>query len=45
VKNAVVSYKRLQKRVKFEGETKWLFNALEIAKKKLDKYKINLNKI
>jgi hypothetical protein len=45
VKNAVLSYKKLQERVKFEGETKWLSNALEVVKKKLDKYKINLNKI
>jgi hypothetical protein len=41
----VTSYKKLQERVKFEGETKWLFNAFEIVKKKLGKYKINLNKI
>jgi hypothetical protein len=41
----VDSYKKLQKRVAFEWETKWLSNALKIAKAKLDKYQINLNKI
>ncbi|MDR0772507.1 MAG: hypothetical protein LBF15_05900 [Candidatus Peribacteria bacterium] len=45
IKNAIASYKRLQKRLAFEGETKWLSNALKIAKAKLDKYQINLNKI
>ena len=45
MKSAVDSYKALQKRLEFEGETKWLLNALAINKKKLDKYRINLNKI
>ncbi|MDR1988345.1 MAG: hypothetical protein LBQ24_06570 [Candidatus Peribacteria bacterium] len=45
VKNAVASYKKLQKRLEFEGETKWISNALKVVKTKLDKYQINLNKI
>lgn len=45
VKSAVASYKTLQKRIEFEGETKWLLNAVKLVEKKLNKYKINLNKI
>ena len=45
VSNAIASYKKLQKRIEFEGETKWLINALKMNKAKLDKYQINLNKI
>jgi hypothetical protein len=45
VKNAVASYKKLQKRLEFEGETKWISNAINVVKARLDKYQINLNKI
>ena len=45
VNGAVASYKKLQQRIKFEGETKWLLNAMDVVKVKLNKYKINLNKI
>lgn len=45
VRNAVASYKKLQQRIEFEGETKWLLNALMLNKAKLEKYQINLNKI
>jgi len=42
---AISHYKKLQGRVSFEGETKWLKNAIEIVSIKLKKYQINLNKI
>ncbi len=42
---AVVHYKKLQERIKFEGETKWLVNATQIVLKKLKKYQINPKKI
>lgn len=45
VSNSIKGYKKLQDRVKFEWETKWLKNALEIAWKKLKKYWINKEKI
>nr|MDD3720218.1 hypothetical protein [Candidatus Gracilibacteria bacterium] len=45
VSNCVLSYKKLLTRVEFEGETKWLSNALDFAKTKLKKYGINPNKI
>ena len=45
IAKAVDHYKKLQKRLKLEGETKWLKNAIEIVLKKLKKYSINLNKI
>lgn len=45
VQKAVASYKKLQKRIEFEGETKWLLNAMKINEAKLNKYQINLNKI
>jgi len=45
VAKAVDHYKKLQKRINFEGETKWLKNAMQIVLKKLKKYSINLNKI
>lgn len=45
VAKAVSHYKKLQKRIEFEGETKWLANAMKIVKAKLAKYQINLNKI
>lgn len=45
VGNAVTHYQKLQKRIAFEGETKWLLNAVKIVSVKLKKYQINLNKI
>jgi hypothetical protein len=45
VGKAVCHYKKLQERIKFEGETKWLVNAVNIVTVKLKKYQINLNKI
>ncbi len=45
VANAINHYKKLQKRIDFEGETKWLKNAVAIVTVKLKKYQINLNKI
>ena len=42
---AIAHYKKLQKRVAFEWETKWLKNALDVVTVKLKKYQINLNKI
>ena len=45
VGKAVNHYKKLQDRIKFEGETKWLKNAMEIVLVKLKKYQINLKKI
>jgi len=45
VSNAISHYNKLQKRIKVEGETKWLQNAVKIVAAKLRKYQINLNKI
>ena len=45
VGKTISHYQKLLKRVAFEGETKWLKNALAVATAKLNKYKINLNKI
>jgi len=45
VGKAVSHYKKLQERISFEWETKWLKNAMEIVLNKLKKYQINLNKI
>ena len=45
VGNAISHYQKLQKRIEFEWETKWLTNAVKIVTVKLNKYKINLNKI
>ena len=45
VGKAVAHYKTLQKRIAFEGETKWLQNAMKLVVAKLKKYQINLNKI
>ena len=45
VYNAICHYKKLQDRIKFEGETKWLVNALKIVLTKFKKYQINPNKI
>ncbi len=45
VAKAISHYKKLQKRINFEGETKWLQNALKVVTAKLKKYQINLNKI
>jgi len=45
VAKAISHYKKLQKRISFEGETKWLKNALKVVTAKLKKYQINLNKI
>ena len=38
-------YKKLQQRLAFEWETKWLKNALTIVLKKFKKYQLNVNKI
>ncbi|NDK08027.1 hypothetical protein EOM39_02140 [Candidatus Gracilibacteria bacterium] len=45
VSNAIKAYKKLISRVEFEGQTKWLVNALKIASLKLKKYGINTSKI
>ncbi len=45
VGKAVSHYKKLQERIGFEWETKWLINAVKIVSVKLKKYQINLNKI
>ena len=45
IAKAVSHYKKLQKRVSFEGKTKWLSNAFSIAILKLKKYWINPDKI
>ena len=45
VGNAVAHYKSLLKRKEFEGETKWISNAISIVMVKLKKYQININKI
>ena len=45
VGKAVSHYQKLQTRIKFEGETKWLVNAMKIVMTKLKKYQINLKKI
>ena len=45
VAQAITHYKALQKRLAFEGETKWLSNAVTIVMVKLKKYGINPNKI
>ncbi|MDD2871478.1 MAG: hypothetical protein PHS49_05805 [Candidatus Gracilibacteria bacterium] len=45
VGQAVSHYKKLLQRIEFEGETKWLQNAVKIVMVKLKKYQINLNKI
>lgn len=45
VGKAISHYKKLQKRIWFEWETKWLQNAMKVVTAKLNKYKINLNKI
>ncbi len=41
VGKAVSHYKSLQKRQAFEGETKWIINAMKIVLVKLKKYGIN----
>ena len=45
VSKAVNHYKKLQTRITFEWETKWLKNAIKVVLIKLKKYSINLNKI
>ena len=45
VGKAVLHYKKLLERIKFEGETKWLTNAMKIVMVKIKKYQININKI
>lgn len=45
VGKAVSHYKKLKTRIDFEGETKWLQNAMNIVLLKLKKYGINPNKI
>jgi len=42
---SICHYKKLQERIKFEGETKWLTNAVKIVLIKLKKYQINPNRI
>ena len=45
VTQSITHYQALQKRLAFEGETKWLQNAVAIVMVKLKKYGINPNKI
>ena len=45
VGNAIKHYRKLQERLSFEGETKWLINAVKIVSLKLKKYGIKLNNI
>ena len=45
VAKAISHYKKLQKRVSVETETKWLSNAFVFVKIKLKKYWINCDKI
>jgi hypothetical protein len=45
IENTIAHYKKLNERVAFEGQTKWLENALVFVKVKLRKYSININKI
>ncbi len=45
VAKAVNHYKKLEKRIKFEWETKWLTNAMNLVLSKFKKYSINTNKI
>ncbi|NDK10087.1 hypothetical protein GW846_04865 [Candidatus Gracilibacteria bacterium] len=45
VAKAISHYQALTKRLAFEGETKWLNNAMTIVMLKLKKYGINTNKI
>ncbi|MCH8518445.1 hypothetical protein LAT59_01655 [Candidatus Gracilibacteria bacterium] len=43
VSKAIGHYQKLQERVSFEGETKWLQNAMQIVGVKLKKYGIKTN--
>ncbi len=45
VGKAIAHYKKLDQRIKFEWETKWLKNALVIVTAKLKKYGIQPNNI
>jgi hypothetical protein len=45
VGKSVIHFKKLKERIAFEGETKWLTNAMTIVLVKLKKYGINPNKI
>ena len=45
VSNAIAHYKKLEQRIAFEGETKWLKNAMAVVLEKFRKYSINPNKI
>lgn len=45
IENAIAHYKKLEKRVAVEGQTKWLTNARAFVVAKLKKYSININKI
>ena len=45
VGKAITHYKKLRSRIDFEGQTKWLTNAMSIVLTKLKKYGINPNKI
>ena len=43
VSKAIQHYRKLQQRISFEGETKWLQNAMKIIAMKLKKYGIKTN--
>jgi len=45
IENAIMHYKKLEKRVAVEWQTKWLINARVFVVAKLKKYSININKI
>lgn len=45
VSKSITHFKKLRERIAFEGETKWLTNAMTIVLAKLKKYGINPNKI
>ena len=45
VAKSIVHYKKLQERIKFEWETKWLLNAVDKVSVKFKKYWINPKKI
>lgn len=45
ISNSIKTHKKLLMRVDFEGQTKWLVNALKISLLKLKKYGIKAEKI
>ena len=45
VASAITHFKKLNERIAFEGETKWLSQAMAMAIVKLKKYGINPNSI